>query len=173
MAGWREALESRGVAPEVGRPVVAQHVQDQHLHALCVLQARVQAAQQAFVQAVVTLAQAWCRGGADNFGGQAIADPLAAGLVVAPLHRSPGARQHVQQRLAATDASLVVVAPADGREHARQRHLGAGAAGADVGEVEYWQLSQARRGLAGVAVEAPVSRAHRFADHDDHQARLG
>ena len=58
-------------------------------------------------------------------------------------------RQHVQQRLAAADGGLVVVAPAHGREHAGHRDLCVGAAARDVGEVDDRAAGEFGRGVAG------------------------
>ncbi len=102
---------------------------------------------------------------------QPFAHALAAGLVVAPQRADAGVVEHVQQRLVRADLLLIVIVAAIGREQAGQRHFGAGAARMHVREVDRAGLRQLRRGLPGVAVQAPVLRAHGFAHHDHQQPR--
>ena len=171
LAGRLEPREGRRMAPEVRRTMVAQLVQEQHLCPFRLGQAFVQIMQQAFIQAAPTLAQAGRVPVLDEGGGQPIAHPLAAGLVVHPLHAHAGTGQHVQQRLAAADALLVIGPAAHGREHAGQRHLGVGAAARHLGKVDQaGRGGELWRGLPRIARQAPVRRAGGLThDEDQHQ----
>ena len=171
LAGRREALERRRIAAEVRRPVIAQHVQHQYLRSLGLVQVGVEAGQQRLVQAVAAAAQRRRGAVARRARRQPFAHALATRLVVQPKHAGAGTRQHMQQRLAAADARLVVVAPADRREHAGHRDLGIGAAGRYVAEVDDVALGELRRGLACVAAQPPVGGARRLADHQHQKPR--
>ena len=172
LAGRLEAAEALGVAAEIGRAVVAQHVQHDDAAALGAGQPLVQTGQQRLVEAAALGAQPRRVDLHHLLAGQAVADALAAGLVVAPQHVDAGPREHMQQRLAAADAVLVVVAPAHRREHARHRDLGVGAAAGGLREVD--QAGHGRqlwRGLARMAVQAPVGRPCGLADDQHHPHR--
>ena len=149
--------------------MVAQHVQHDEAAAPGAGQPLVQAGQQRLVEAAALGAQPWRVETHHLLAGQAVADALAAGLVVAPEHVDAGPREHMQQRLAAADAVLVVVAPAHRREHARHRDLGVGAAAGSLREVDQaGHGRQLRRGLARMAVQAPVGRPRGLAHHQHH-----
>jgi hypothetical protein len=104
--------------------------------------------------------------------GNAVAHPLATGLVVQPVHAQAGALHQVHQALF---VCLVQAGATPAREQAGHRHLRAGAAGLDVGEVHQITLGaqrlQARRGRAGVTAQAKVRRARRLTHHHNHQRR--
>ena len=152
--------------------MVAQHVQHDDAAAPGAGQPLVQTGQQRLVEAAALGAQPRWVDLHHLLAGQAVADALAAGLVVAPQHVDAGPREHMQQRLAAADAVLVVVASAHRREHARHRDLGVGAAAGRLREVDQaGHGRQLRRGLARVAVQAPVGRPRGLADDQHHPHR--
>ncbi len=172
VAGGREAAEAGRIAFEIAGAVAAELVQ--HDHAVAGLGAHLcsQILQQDFVHAAPGLAQLRVLGVVQALDRQAVAHALAAGLVVAPQRGDAGVLEHVQQRLVLADVAFVVVVAAERGEHARHRDLGAGAARMHVGEIDHAQLRQLRRGLAHVAVQAPVLRACGFAQHHHQQPRL-
>ncbi|MCW0449713.1 hypothetical protein NB706_002547 [Xanthomonas sacchari] len=172
VAGRGEAAERGRVALEVAGAVAAELVQHHHAVAGLGAHLRGQVLQQDLVHAASVLAQLRILGVVQVLDLQAVAHALAAGLVVAPQRGDAGVLEHVQQRLVLADVALVVVVAAERREHARHRHLGAGAAGVHVGEVDHVALGQLRRGLPCIAVEAPVLRAGGFAQHHHQQPRL-
>ena len=152
--------------------MIAKHVQDLELASVQAGQLLVETAEQALVKTVVAVAQARGIDLAYGFTGQIFADTFATGLVVAPRNADTGSGQHVQQRLLTTDPVLVVVAPADRREHAWQRGFGIGPAAVDLAEIEHAQFCQLRGRLPGVATQAPVRGANGFANHQHQQGRL-
>ena len=119
----------------------------------------------------------WHRPGAfsacDAVGGQAVAHALAARLVVAPVHRHAGARQHVQQRSRCRGC-----AP----RRSRADRTGANMHGSETSvlvpqlvtsrEVDHRHRASSRRGLPRVAVQAPVGGSRRLAHHQHQQQRL-
>ena len=82
---------------------------------------------------------------------RALANALAARLVVEPLHRVTGTRQHVEQAFGIADAVLVVVFAPQGRKHAWHRYFGGGAARGHVAECGHVGLRELRVGRARVA----------------------
>ena len=173
LAGRCETRKGRRVAPEVRGAMVAQLVQHQQLAAAGLGQPLIEPMGQAFVEATTVAAESGRIQTLHGVVGQAVAHALAAGLVVAPVHRHPGARQHVQQPLAVPDAAFVVTVATERREHAGHRDLGVRSAARHVAEVDDRQRGELRRGLPCIAVQAPVGRACGFADHEhDHQRTL-
>ena len=188
LASWRKARKLRRVAAKVRRPVVAQHVQHQDLRALGGFKACRQAVQQGGVQAAAVSAKLSQAKGLGVVVWQAVANAFAARLVVAPVHGHACSGQHMQQRLAAPNIGLVVVAPAHWRKHARHRHLGVGAATGDIWEIDQawgrwlWgslrgevcsKGGQLRGGLPRIAVQAPIGCACGFAHHHHQQLGFG
>ncbi len=114
----QELREAFRVAPEVRGPVIAEHVQYPDLRARRGRQACVEILHQPLVQTAPPVAGWAVRQRCHLLEGQAVAGALATALVVAPLHRNACACGHVQQRLLAADAALVVVPPAYRRKHA-------------------------------------------------------
>ena len=120
----REAPELGRVALVVSRAVVAQLVQQHHgvtrrrggglAHHIG------QSLQQHAVEAAAAGAQAGVAAGGEVAAVDAVAQALAAALVVQPHHPQAGTRQQLRQGFAAADQVFVVVGPSLGREHAGQ-----------------------------------------------------
>ena len=99
--------------------MVAELVQHHDHVARVFFDLRLQSAQHRLVAAAVRVAEPALGAMFERFEGQPFADALAPGLVVAPEGRAAGVFEHMQQRFRMGDALLVVIAPPDGREHAR------------------------------------------------------
>jgi len=81
----------------------------------------------------------------------ALADSLAARLIVEPLHLVTRARQHIEQAFGIADAALVVILATPLREHAGHGDFGGSAAGSDIVERDHVETGQLRIRLAAIA----------------------
>ena len=172
-AGGREALELRRITFEIAGAMVSQLMQHNHLIAFGRRKLRGKPLDQDLIHAALVIAQLCVFGVGQALARQSVAHALAAGLVVAPQGGHARMVEYMQQGLVAADFLFIVVAAAVGREHARQRYFGTGPASAHLRKVdEPVDSGQFGRGLARIAVQAPVLGARGFSDHQYQQSRF-
>ena len=175
VAGRRETTECRGIALVVGGAMVAEHGAARrrgpcHRGLICASSpdSRISSKQRLPLHSAGSVASA-----TDSYG-RPSQTSLQPDWLSRQSVRDAGALQHVQQRLVAADLLfVVVVAPHGENRQGTETSVLVPQELASGKLITSAMAASSRRGLARIAVHAPVLRARGFAEDEDQQPRFG